>query len=138
VGGFAFRTASRVEAILFDISQTAKQSDLGFWSRGRTSFDRTFFLSPLLYEVMILLRIHVVITVLFMLISKGKALEVIPSLAPLQYVTPQVIGQYIIESAESAVWSSLLPIDQQDALAIFISEGVSGFLGGVALKGKAQ
>lgn len=58
-----------------------------------------------------------------------------PSLYPLQYITPQVIGDTILRSGQEAVWSALLPIDQQDAVAIFISEGVSGFLGGVAAKG---
>eukprot|EP01031_Cornospumella_fuschlensis_P034964 gene34964-42341_t len=62
-------------------------------------------------------------------------LQVIPSLAPLKYITPDNVINYITENFESNVWSSLLPVDQQDALAIFISEGVSGFLGGVALKG---
>lgn len=64
-------------------------------------------------------------------------LQVIPSLSPLKYITPDAVVSYITENFESTIWSSLLPIDQQDALAIFISEGVSGFLGGVALKGNA-
>jgi hypothetical protein len=61
----------------------------------------------------------------------------IPSLGPLHFITPQVVGEYLVENGEAALWSALLPVDQQDAVAIFISEGVSGFLGGVAAKGRS-
>lgn len=43
---------------------------------------------------------------------------------------------YLFESAQYAVLSALLPTNQEEALAIFISEGLSGFLGGFAAKCK--
>eukprot|EP01036_Dinobryon_divergens_P029253 gene29253-38323_t len=61
----------------------------------------------------------------------------VPTLEPLRYVTPDVIGIYAVSSIENALWSTLLPADRQDAIAIFIAEGVSGFIGGVAAKGIA-
>lgn len=33
------------------------------------------------------------------------------------------------------MWSTILPVDQKDAIAIFVSEGISGFAGGIAAKG---
>lgn len=56
----------------------------------------------------------------------------IPSLYPLQYITPNVVFQYYLEVANRAVISAVIPYDANDALAIFISEGVGGFLGGFA------
>lgn len=56
----------------------------------------------------------------------------IPSLYPLQYVTPGVVFQYAVESVNSAVVSALIPKDSNEALAIFISEGAGGFFGGIA------
>lgn len=59
-----------------------------------------------------------------------------PSLQPLQYISPEVVVSYLFESAQYAVLSALLPTNQEEALAIFISEGLSGFLGGFAAKCK--
>lgn len=59
-----------------------------------------------------------------------------PSLQPLQYISPEVVVSYLFESAQYAVVSALLPTNQEEALAIFISEGLSGFLGGFAAKCK--
>ena len=59
-----------------------------------------------------------------------------PSLQPLQYVTPASIASYLFETTQNSIAGLLLPVDQQDALAIFISEGISGFLGGIAAKGE--
>lgn len=61
-----------------------------------------------------------------------------PSLNPLQYLTVPAIGSYLLDNVQSTVWGLLLPVDQQDAVAIFISEGASGFLGGIAAKGIAR
>ena len=83
----------------------------------------------------------------------------VPALQPMRYITPDVIGNYAVSSIENALWSTLLPAvsnyfnifigscnilisnmiwkDRQDAIAIFIAEGVSGFVGGVAAKGIA-
>lgn len=58
----------------------------------------------------------------------------IPSLYPLQYITPPTVFQYVIESANKAIISSLIPYDSNEALAIFISEGAGGFFGGIASK----
>lgn len=51
-----------------------------------------------------------------------------------QYIPPPIVSRDILENVENTLWGLLLPIDQQDAVAIFISEGVSGFLGGAAGK----
>jgi hypothetical protein len=50
----------------------------------------------------------------------------------IEYVKDSIPG--VFDSAEKTVFNALLPIDQVDAVAIFISEGASGFLGGVVLK----
>jgi hypothetical protein len=76
------------------------------------------------------------------LVVPTRPVSVIPSLAPLQYITPPVIASYIgsdvvqplLDKAEKTVLSALLPVDQEDALAIFISEGVSGSFGGLVGK----
>jgi len=52
----------------------------------------------------------------------------IPSLYPLQYITPPAVFQYTVEAAIS----SLVPRDSNEALAIFVSEGTGGFFGGIA------
>jgi predicted CDP-diglyceride synthetase/phosphatidate cytidylyltransferase len=75
--------------------------------------------------------------IMMVMMKLCMALEVVPSLSPLRYITPGVLGQYVLERAQATVWSGLLPVDQQDAVAIFISEGVSGFVGGIASKGTA-
>lgn len=72
-------------------------------------------------------------------------LNVVPSLSPLQYITLPAIVSYlgsdvvqpVLDRAEKTVLSALLPVDQEDALAIFISEGVSGSFGGLVAKGVA-
>lgn len=85
-------------------------------------------------------RIHslVVVSVFFLfslcLVGRVTSYGVVPSLHPLKYITPDAVFQLIGEKVQGAVWSSLLPVDQQDAVAIFISEGISGFMGGIALK----
>ena len=56
----------------------------------------------------------------------------IPSLYPLQYITPSAVFQFYLEVANRAVISAVIPYDSNDALAIFISEGVGGFFGGFA------
>eukprot|EP01038_Epipyxis_sp_PR26KG_P014142 gene14142-18980_t len=57
-----------------------------------------------------------------------------PVLSPLHFITPDVIANYFFDKSQAAVWSAILPIDSQDSVAIFISEGISGFLGGVVAK----
>ena len=64
-----------------------------------------------------------------------------PSLQPLQYITPSVLGGALFDEflglkdkAVETVLAALLPVNQEDALAIFVSEGVSGSLGGLAGK----
>ena len=59
----------------------------------------------------------------------------VPALSPLQYITPDILVMYTTESVRRVVLSTILPVDQTDALAIFLSESISGFLGGLALKG---
>ena len=56
----------------------------------------------------------------------------IPSLYPLQYITPATVFEYSLDTVNTAVVSALIPKDSNEALAIFISEGVGGFLGGIA------
>lgn len=56
----------------------------------------------------------------------------IPSLFPLQYITPDVVAQFYLEQGRRAVISAIIPVDSNDALAVFISEGAGGFLGGFA------
>ena len=71
-------------------------------------------------------------------IFKVQSFTTIPSLAPLQYVTLPVIIDYIkdtlTENGPIFLLNSLVPLDRQDYIAIFISEGVSGALGGLAAK----
>ena len=64
-----------------------------------------------------------------------------PSLQPLQYITPAVLGGALFnealdlkDKAIDTILAALLPVNQEDALAIFVSEGVSGSLGGLAGK----
>lgn len=54
--------------------------------------------------------------------------------APLQYITIPTIMEYVIENTESFLANSLVPVDTKDYIAIFVSEGVSGALGGLASK----
>ena len=67
------------------------------------------------------------------------------SLNPLQFITPEVLisvaGTAAVTSvrdikdrAAKVILGALLPVNQEDALAIFVSEGVSGSLGGLAGK----
>lgn len=84
-----------------------------------------------LVHIWLLLLVYVPLSLQFV----PPPAHLVPSLSPLQYITPQVVAQYVIENGENTLWSLLLPVDQQDAVAIFLSEGVSGFLGGVAAKG---
>lgn len=64
-----------------------------------------------------------------------------PSLQPLQYINFESLGAYamsqlggIQDKGAQIVLGALLPVNQEDALAIFVSEGVSGSLGGLAGK----
>ncbi|KAJ1431277.1 hypothetical protein B484DRAFT_448441 [Ochromonadaceae sp. CCMP2298] len=81
----------------------------------------------------------VVLLVLALSAQSGGALftELVPSASPLQYIDAGTIAEFYFENVGRALMSSALPVDQSDAIAIFISEGVSGFLGGVAVKGIA-
>lgn len=63
----------------------------------------------------------------------------VQSLQPLQYITPAVLGGALVnevlevkDKTIEAVLAAFLPVNQEDALAIFVSEGVSGSLGGLA------
>lgn len=56
-----------------------------------------------------------------------SARGMVSSLYPLQYVTLPAILSYSIETVNRAFLGLLLPADSNDALAIFVSEGVSGF-----------
>ena len=63
----------------------------------------------------------------------------VQSLQPLQYITPSVLGGAVInqvlevkDGLIEATLAAFLPVNQEDALAIFVSEGVSGSLGGLA------
>jgi hypothetical protein len=67
-------------------------------------------------------------------ISQIYAFIPAPSLQPLQYIQIPVIGQILWEQLGTTVWDSVFPEDLDDAVAISISEGASGFVGGVALK----
>lgn len=64
-----------------------------------------------------------------------------PSLQPLQYINLDTLGAFamsqlsgIQDKGAQIVLGALLPVNQEDALAIFVSEGVSGSLGGLAGK----
>jgi hypothetical protein len=59
---------------------------------------------------------------------------VIPTTQPLQYITAPVAAQYLLESTTSTIWEAVFPETMDDALAVAISEGASGFLGGIAGK----
>ena len=63
------------------------------------------------------------------------AYNLTPSSNPLQYIQFPVIIDWLTESSKQLIQNGLLPVDGTDAVAIFISEGVSGALGGVAAKG---
>ncbi len=56
----------------------------------------------------------------------------LPSTFPLQYITPDLIVQFITVTIPTSVISALLPTNSNDLVATFIAEGCSGFLGGVA------
>ena len=58
----------------------------------------------------------------------------VPTTAPLQYITFPAVLEYVFENTESILANSLLPVDGKDYIAIFISEGVSGALGGALSK----
>lgn len=58
-----------------------------------------------------------------------------PDLFPLKYVTIPMMGEALVAQVEKSLWAAVLPVDSQDAVAIFVSEGVSGALGGLAAKG---
>lgn len=62
------------------------------------------------------------------LIPPGETMA--PSLFPLQYITPGVVVQYSLDAVSQTAINALIPKDSNEALAIFISEGVGGFLGG--------
>jgi len=51
---------------------------------------------------------------------------------PLQYINVEAIVGYSFDSIRSSIDRLSLPYDSNDALAVFISEGCAGFLGGVA------
>jgi hypothetical protein len=55
-------------------------------------------------------------------------------MSPLKYITFPAVIEYFTKNTQSLISSSLVPIDAQDGIAIFISEGVSGALGGFAAK----
>ena len=59
---------------------------------------------------------------------------VAPIVSPLKYITIPVIGEYLKDYVENFFVTAIVPFDTQDAVAIFISEGVSGALGGLASK----
>lgn len=56
------------------------------------------------------------------------------AIQPLQYIQAPIIFEYIKENFNEIVWDAVLPSSLNDALAIGISEGASGFIGGVAVK----
>jgi hypothetical protein len=47
--------------------------------------------------------------------------DMTPSLSPLQYINFEALGEFYAENAGRALMSSVLPVDQSDAVAIFIS-----------------
>ena len=71
---------------------------------------------------------------LLLFVQRTDCYVVAPIVSPLQYITLPVIGDYIKDYVENFFVTAIVPFDTQDAIAIFISEGVSGALGGVASK----
>lgn len=81
------------------------------------------------YSLLYILSVNVLIYS-FDLISN------VPSLSPLKYIDLPTIASYFLENtALPALVSTVLPTDEQDAVAIFISESACGFLGGIAAQG---
>lgn len=78
---------------------------------------------------------------LILLLCVGFHLSYIPgpSLQPLQHITLPVIVENTLDELHldqvgATVWGAIFPSDLNDALAVAISEGASGFTGGVAAK----
>ena len=57
-----------------------------------------------------------------------------PSLYPLQYVDITTISSILLEESGKKFFEAIVPVDISDAVAVALSEGASGFLGGVAAK----
>ena len=57
-----------------------------------------------------------------------------PSLYPLQYIDISTIGSVLLEVSGKKFIEAVVPVDLSDAIAVALSEGASGFLGGVAAK----
>lgn len=58
----------------------------------------------------------------------------VPSNNPLKYINLEIISESIFEQFPKTALGTILPVDANDAVAIFIAEGCSGFLGGVVGK----
>jgi len=57
-----------------------------------------------------------------------------PSLYPLQYVDITTISSILLQESGKKFFEAIVPVDISDAVAVALSEGASGFLGGVAAK----
>lgn len=63
------------------------------------------------------------ILIILYLCQSVVALEIIPSLSPLKYITPSVLASATWDLTQKVLWNAVLPVDSQDSVAIFISEG---------------
>ena len=76
------------------------------------------------------------ICVLLLLLCTSDAYVNLPPnlliIQPLQFLNPETIMGYGLDSIRGSIDRLSLPYDANDALAVFISEGCAGFLGGVA------
>lgn len=57
-----------------------------------------------------------------------------PSLYPLQYIDIGTVGSLLLEESSKKFVEAVVPVDLSDAIAVALSEGASGFLGGIAAK----
>jgi len=57
-----------------------------------------------------------------------------PSLYPLQYIDIGSVGSLLLEESSKKFVEAIVPVDLSDAIAVALSEGASGFLGGIAAK----
>lgn len=57
-----------------------------------------------------------------------------PDSPPLSYITGSAITEYLLESSRKTLTESLLPSSINDAVAVALSEGASGFLAGLVVK----
>jgi len=63
----------------------------------------------------------------------GIPFAIVPSLQPLKYIDGNVIGEFFTQQVEGKILGAILPENFNDAIAIILSEGASGFASGIAL-----